>query len=265
MWNFINSIARMFLQYYGRKQQMIPMLERFLPKKVDTVISPFLGSGAFEYHLNATRGSKVMGYDKYGALIEYHNILRQHPEALHKAIKACGADRPVERETYKRCHAQLEDMRLTPLQRAVLVFVLHQNSYGGKGGLPDYIKRETVADITKMPETRIKAFRATEGDGFKVLRQLQGGKRSNTLIFLDPPYLLPRNYYKTAFCHDQLYETLSRIQTPWLLCLNADKEVRRMYKRFHVHTIPKRISLKAIKGQTTWEDRHEIVVTNYAC
>lgn len=126
----------MFLQYYGGKQQLIPVLERFLPScEMHTVISPFLGSGAFEYHLNATKGVKVTGYDNYGALVEYHNNLSAKPDALHKAILARGAHCPVDKDTYKNCHAELNNKRLTSLHRSVLLFVLHNNSYGGKGRL----------------------------------------------------------------------------------------------------------------------------------
>lgn len=100
-------MTSMFLQYYGGKQQLIPVLERFLPScEMHTVISPFLGSGAFEYHLNATKGVKVTGYDNFGALVEYHNNLSAKPDALHKAILARGAHCPVDKDTYKNCHAE---------------------------------------------------------------------------------------------------------------------------------------------------------------
>ena len=254
----------MFLQYYGRKQALIPTLQRFLPASFDTVISPFLGSGAFEYYLNMTQGKDVAGYDTYGALVDYHNCLCSRPSLLQQAIVASGASKPVSKATYLACCERLRSpRRYTPLQRAVPVFVVHQNSYGGKAGPKDYIMRDRVKDVASMHTVRAEGFSAREGDGFETLRKLRGPARRGTFIFIDPPYLLARNYYgQGAFDHDGLRKLLQQIKTPWMLCLNATKEVRTMYAGFTVHEVAKPTKLKTERG-TYEETRSELVITNY--
>lgn len=77
-----------FLLYYGGKYKLSTKIEELLPdmKEIDTIVSPFFGSGAFEYYLLSNYDIKLEGYDIEPELVNYHKCLVENPKKLYTEI-----------------------------------------------------------------------------------------------------------------------------------------------------------------------------------
>src|SRR6056300_1698641 len=78
-----------FLQYFGAKSRLTKYLCSILPcmDDITVVVSPFFGSGAFEYYLIENNSHITLyGYDIEKELVNYHQCLIENPQRLHEEI-----------------------------------------------------------------------------------------------------------------------------------------------------------------------------------
>jgi DNA adenine methylase len=70
------------LRYPGGKSRVVKTFEKYLPKDVTSICSPFLGGGSFELHCITNFGINVHAYDLFEPLTIFWNCLLDDPERL---------------------------------------------------------------------------------------------------------------------------------------------------------------------------------------
>jgi DNA adenine methylase len=76
------------LRYAGGKSKAIGLILDNLPKlREKRVVSPFFGGGSFELCLSQNLGIEVVGYDVFGMLTNFWDVLINHKTAFVAALK----------------------------------------------------------------------------------------------------------------------------------------------------------------------------------
>ena len=109
------------------------------------------------------------------------------------------------------------------------------------------------------------------GDAFSVLGALAKRKAlATTMAYLDPPYLLRRNWYRgatpgasLAFDHGALARLLRDAPFRWVMSYNDCPEVRALYPGHPTASVPIRYSVRTLAGEALADDAYaEILIAS---
>jgi DNA adenine methylase len=198
--------------------------------------------------------------DAAGDVVNLFRIIRQHPEALI----AEASQQLASREDFDRlCRVPADT--LTDIQRALRFYWLQRLGYGGcvrsrsfptRPTQPKGIRPETMAKHLQAAHHRLAGVTIEHLGYAEFIRRYD---RQQTLMYLDPPYYGVEDYYgKELFERadfERLAELLGTLKGRFLLSLNDHPQVRRIFGRFEIDTIPVRYSVK--NTSTT-----ELIITN---
>ena len=220
------------LQYPGGKQFALQAgLLKYLPQELDVLVSPFLGGGSVELHY-ASRGTKVLGYDKFPPLINFWQQLLKHPVDLGNLAEIYLGK--VDKEEFYKITEKIHTEKIH-LANAVYYYVMNRCSYSGKFG--EYngdgnrrFKRSNIDYIKnfKCDNLVVECLDFTES--------LPGTK----FAYVDPPYALPKEKAKLYgvagslhqnFDHEKLADILFA-RPNWILSYNNCSFVRELYKDY---------------------------------
>src|SRR5690242_351701 len=115
--------AKPFLKWAGGKTRLLPALQRFSPPRFNRYFEPFLGGGAFFFHLSPMDAN--LG-DSNPELVSCYEVVRDKPEEL---IAVISKFRVTEHEFYRL--RELEPENLTPVVRAARMIFLNKTCYNG--------------------------------------------------------------------------------------------------------------------------------------
>jgi len=74
-------------RYYGSKGYLAETLERAIPGGCTTLVSPFVGSGVFEYRYAAKHpGVRVVCFDIDPDVVNFHRVALKRRRVLHATI-----------------------------------------------------------------------------------------------------------------------------------------------------------------------------------
>ena len=94
------------LRYAGGKSKAVGLILENLPKlKEKKIVSPFFGGGSFELALTKELGYEVIGYDIFGMLVNFWNILVEQQDDFVKELKNLKA---IKEDFTKNRHILLE-------------------------------------------------------------------------------------------------------------------------------------------------------------
>lgn len=268
-----------FLQYFGAKSRLTQFMAGALPDMtgIDTVVSPFFGSGAFEYFLIETYNHIALyGYDIERELVNYHQCLIENPQKLYNEITD-NFSKPLNKEQFLGYRKILTEQYIVPENRyymAAVLFGLSRNSYSGK--LRSFAKKPAITSVKYMNDyffgednTTQGSIRVTCDNCFNVLGSVKDNP--STLIYLDPPYYIdgkPRlNHYgiiclQAPFDHIRLFNMLKVITTKWILSYNYSKYILDLYQDFYFHTRDV-VYLRYTSDKTHSDIYKELVITNF--
>ena len=89
------------LRYAGGKTKAIGMILHNLPPlRTKKIVSPFFGGGSFELCLTQELNYEVIGYDIFGMLVNFWNVLMHKKDEFIKELKKFNIDK--EEFTYNR-------------------------------------------------------------------------------------------------------------------------------------------------------------------
>ncbi|HSB57054.1 MAG TPA: DNA adenine methylase [Nitrosopumilaceae archaeon] len=185
-----------FVKWAGGKRQLMPILSKHMPKKIDSYFEPFLGGGAVMFHL-ITEIPKLECFvsDLNSDLILSYVAIRDRVEELISALTLHSEKyfkNPKEyyyevRESNPK--NQIEKVsRLIFLNKTCFNGLYRVNSKGkfnvplGKYTNPNIVNRENliaVSHVLRSKEISIKCQ-----DFSKTLERVQ----KNDFVYLDPPY-----------------------------------------------------------------------------
>lgn len=237
------------LHYPGSKARFADLLLSCLPPDCHTVCSPFFGSGAFELVCARERNIRVLASDKFAPLVNFWQCAQRNGPAvadLVEQLHAQGLDKP----TYRQLRAQVfhpwtaEGLKGQALPLAAAFYVVNRASFNGitgRGFSQDKANHSVfsplVLDRLRQAPQTLSNLRFRCCDYTEAMRSCA----PETLVFLDPPYLLADNYSELYgdrgdlhrdFDHLALRQLLDdpRRHRNWLLCYNNCDAIKRLYQ-----------------------------------
>lgn len=230
--NIYNYSSKSPLRYPGGKTRAVQIIDRFIPKDLKTLISPFFGGGSLELFL-ANKGIKILGFDIFQPLVDFWQVLLNSAEELaNEVIKYL----PLSRDNFYKLQ-KLQFENLSKIEKATIFYVLNRCSYSGStlsGGMSPGHPRFTKSSIERLYNFSNPNITVEKMDFKESLIQYQ-----NVFTYLDPPYLIKNSLYgkngdtHKDFDHDSLSDILSK-RDKWILSYNDCPEIRKKYNKYQI-------------------------------
>jgi DNA adenine methylase len=258
------------LRYAGGKSKAIGFLLEHLPQlKEKKIVSPFFGGGSFELVLSQHLGIEVVGYDIFGLLVNFWNVLiHQKSEFIselekfeiteseftynrHVLLNYWEKIKPQDLEYHTKTKISLNPQDLdrldsNPILQAVYYYYNMTLSYG-----PMFLGWPSSVEINKDKFTRkIEKLKKIEWND-KLSIQCSSfehvlEKHQDDFLYLDPPYYLEGDskmfkpmypncnfpIHHKHFNHTQLAEQLKKHKGGFILTYNDCEAIRELYKDF---------------------------------
>lgn len=200
--------AKPFVKWVGGKGQLISQLVDLLPSDFAqwqdvTYIEPFVGGGAFFFHMLRHYGNitRAVINDVNPDLIKCYSVVKEQPDQLIQSLEEIQAeyyalpDEPKRQQFFLEKRAEFNTKSLSPLDNSKLFIFLNRTCFNGlyrvnKKGLFNvpfgkYV-RPTICDKeTIMADSRLlQRVEILNGDYSATLDRAKG----KTLFYFDPPY-----------------------------------------------------------------------------
>jgi len=257
------------LRYAGGKSKAIGLILSNLPNlKTKKIVSPFFGGGSFEICLSQELGIEIKGYDVFGLLVNFWNVLINNKDEFieqlkqfeiteqeftynrHVLLNYWDKIKPLDLvyNTKKKIILKEEDLTLLDNNKILQAVYYYYNmtlSYG-----PMFLGWPSSNEINKNKfERRIKSLEkinlknlSIECKDFEEVIILH----KNDFLFLDPPYYLESDskmfkamypncnfaIHHNHFNHKKLAELLKSHKGGFLLTYNNCSAVREMYSDY---------------------------------
>lgn len=220
------------LRYPGGKSRAVNILKKYIPLNTKEICSPFLGGASFELSC-AKEGLRVYGYDIFEPLIDFWQCLLDDKNSLVREVKKYY---PLKKTAFYKLQSNHINLK-TKIERAAGFFVLNRSSFSGStlsGGMSPGHPRFTESSIERLLSFSIKNFTVEKADFEESI-----SKHKETLLYLDPPYLIKSALYGRKgdahkyFNHKGLFEIL-RNRNKWILSYNNCPEIIDMYKDYAI-------------------------------
>lgn len=262
-----------FLKWAGGKRWFVKKHLDLLPKKFNTYIEPFVGSGAVFFKLNP---STAIINDLNANLMNVYETIKNHPSDLVHELQKHSNNHSKEYYYLIRSH-QYDNS----IEQAGQFIYLNRTCFNGiyrvnlKGefNVPIGTKNQVILEndnFLKISE-RLSNAQIFNQDFESIIDLAKKGD----FIFVDPPYTVSHNnngfikYNETLFSwNDQvrLCESLKRAhkRQVYFLCTNANHEsICELYKEeYFLKNIVSRYS--SISGKKSSRNQYEeIVIRNY--
>jgi DNA adenine methylase len=277
-----------FLKWAGGKTQLLPVLERHLPKRFETYFEPFLGGGALFFHLiGKGRVTRAVISDLNKDLINCYVTVRDHLERLVIGLKDLQTHARNKDFYYNVARPRFNMITLSTglegdTEKAALLFFLNKTCYNGlyrvnhKGAfnvpwgryrnprIYDERNLQAVHRVLRQPEIRILCE-----DYYEATKTAT----KEDFLYFDPPYeplsttanftsYTPQSFGpndQTSLAH--LFAELDRREC--YVMLSNSPRVGRLYEG-HKYRLER---LKAIRAISRIGDKRgpvdELLVMNY--
>ena len=191
-----------FFAYVGAKPWLIDqLLAVFHDLSFSVLVSPFAGTGVFEYALaRAMPERQVQLYDTNAALVNFHQCyLQRQPELVEsfQGSTALSKDKFLEwLSTFK----DLQPVTCPSLHLATRYAIWQQHCFSGKSG--SYVS----GNRRRCPTRATRAspplnLQVSCQDGLDALqRHLE--QDLDTAYYLDPPYYVGERHYASGICRN---------------------------------------------------------------
>jgi DNA adenine methylase len=196
--------------YYGAKQRIATRIIEMMPPH-HAWVEGFCGSSAITFAKKPAPIEVIN--DKNGEIVNLFEQLRNNCEALCRAITLT----PYAREEFLK--ARGPHKQLSRVERARLFLVTSmmtvnstQNTRCGFSYSSSYVRQETEARVSRwnnLPERlakvaeRLRHIRVENRDARELLEMFL--KRPATLVYLDPPYFVKREFGYTIDANDRTF------------------------------------------------------------
>ena len=144
------------LRYPGGKSRACKILDKVLNEhfdinKFDLIVSPFIGGGSFEFHLQNTYNKKLIVNDKFTPLINFWNQCKTNKTQLCLDLKK---NITVTKEQFTTYRNKIMDTK-EELKQATYYFIINRCSFSGatlSGGFSEEAskKRFTLSSIERI-------------------------------------------------------------------------------------------------------------------
>ena len=256
------------LRYPGGKTRACKILDStinqfFDIKKFDTIISPFLGGGSFEFHIQNNYNLEIIANDKFEPLYTFWKI------AIENKSKLCSHlnkyINTVSKEMFNDFRNKImneEDLLL----KAVYYFIINRCSFSGatlSGGFSSQsaIGRFTESSVQRIQNLNLSKFKIYNLDFEEFINTYY---KNTSLLFLDPPYFLEKKSklygnngdMHETFKHDQLFKCLENKKN-WIMTYNNCDYIKNLYKKFTIIETNWSYGMCNVKSKTTTDKQKQ--------
>lgn len=286
--------AKPFVKWVGGKTALLPEIERILPGNINTgditYVEPFVGGGAFLFHMLQYHSFKeVIINDLNAPLMDCYSCF-QNPKLYIELVarvttleEQYNRSRDKEksyygvRDEYNNILKQNSLMPM-PLLAAYFIFLnktcfngLYRVNKKGEFNVPWGKKNEIKLydeSIYKDTAAALSKVKICTGDyGF-----IQNLKGNDTLIYMDPPYMPEKEQSFTSYTAGgfnleeqerlrNVCDTLNKNEVKWIQSNSNSPVIKELYKEYNIKevTAPRYVSAKANgRGKV-----QELIITNY--
>jgi DNA adenine methylase len=250
------------IRYAGGKTRAIKIITPYVIKE-KKIISPFIGGGSLEVHW-ASLGKEVVGYDIFGALVNFWNILLNNKDELVSKLREISPNNE-EYGKIKEILISWEDTQnllsgwktnhykrnnvvtLDNITAAAYYYFNHNTSYG-----PGYLGWASSVYLNdKKWNSMIKSIENFKLPTLSVIKNSFEEvipNHKNDFLYLDPPYFLEKDsdnkmftgiypmrnipVHHNGFDHEKLRDLLHNHDGNFVLSYNDCESIREYYKDF---------------------------------
>ena len=237
------------LRYPGGKTRACKIIDdvisnTFYMNDKTRVISPFFGGGSVEFYLQNKYGFDIVANDKFRPLYNFWDICKNKKHKLTQYLYQIHSNK-VSKSVFQKYREEILGER-DDIQIACKYFVINRCSFSGatlSGGFSSLAseKRFTESSIQRVENLDLNKFYIYNEDFSKFILEYKDSP--NSIMFLDPPYLLENGKNKLYgnsgdlhenFNHKLLAELLKKCKIDWILTYNNCEEIRRLYDDFEI-------------------------------
>jgi DNA adenine methylase len=123
-----------FLKWAGGKTQLLDRLDKFIPLTFNRYFEPFLGGGAFFYHLTSVRNLRFVAYlsDMNQELINVYKVVKANVEELVDILKTYKKEyHQAPKYFYHELRDKFDIKNSAPVVRAARFITLNKTCYNG--------------------------------------------------------------------------------------------------------------------------------------
>lgn len=286
--------AKPFVKWVGGKTALLPEIERILPGNINTgditYVEPFVGGGAFLFHMLQYHSFKEVIINDLNAPLMDCYACFQNPKLYIELVarvttleEQYNRSRDKEksyygvRDEYNNILKQNSLMPM-PLLAAYFIFLnktcfngLYRVNKKGEFNVPWGKKNEIKLydeSIYKDTAAALSKVKICTGDyGF-----IQNLKGNDTLIYMDPPYMPEKEQSFTSYTAGgfnleeqerlrNVCDTLNKNEVKWIQSNSNSPVIKELYKEYNIKevTAPRYVSAKANgRGKV-----QELIITNY--
>ena len=256
------------LWYQGGKSYLADFLIETFPKHKCYV--EVFGGGA-SVLLKKNRSTIEVYNDLYGDVVVFFRVLRDKPELLKEYLTKL----PYSREEHDLLQKRLLEKEITDdIERASAFFFISNSSFSGEissSFSTSKIRNHSVrfcekVDALKLFSNRLRGVVIEKLDFRKCIEKYDG---TETLFYLDPPYLGRKNeYYRINFDyrdHHDLAKILNEVEGKVVLSHSESEEIRELYKKPKWSILEKIVPIRTsyVKGLKTKPTMKELVFINF--
>lgn len=273
-----NALVKPFLKWVGGKRQLLPAIQKYIPKKIDLYCEPFVGGGAVFFHIQPKR---AIINDLNTELINVYDTIQNDLEALVEDLKTHKNDsdyfykiRSLDREdNFKSISSVKRASRIVYLNKTCYNGLYRVNNSGefnapfGKYKNPNIVNEPILKAVNKyLSSNEIEIFNI---DYEKLLTQIP----QNSFVYLDPPYYpVSESSNFTGYVqggwgmHDQVRlknacDNLNERGVKFLLSNSASDFIKDLYSGYEINVV------KATRAINSNADKRgevdEVLIKNY--
>ena len=283
-----NTNTTSFLKWAGGKKRLVALLDKLSPNSIEKYYEPFLGSGAFFYHLIQTRKQfKAILSDSNPQLINTYRVVRDNVEELIEILINHQENYYSKREKYyyfirdnQNCRGSDNTHNKTEL--AGKFIFLNKTCYNGlyrvnkigNFNVPHgrYFNPK-ICNSEKLLECSRLLNLADVEILCDVYKNTTSKCQKEDFVYLDPPYFpISRtanftDYTKESFGvqqHTELaneFDRLNDVGVQVLLSNSNSEAVKALYKNYNLLKVRSQRNINCdAKGR---KDHFDLLVTNY--
>lgn len=270
------------LKWVGGKRQLLPEIQKYIPKQINTYFEPFIGGGAV---LFAVQPQKAVINDINEELINVYKMVATHKDELIEELSNTKKYANIS-ETFYNIRELDRNIKkyekMTEVQRAARILYLNRTCYNGLYRVnssgefntpfgsyknPNIVNRNTLEAVNNYFNQIEITF--LNMDFEQALEQAKQGD----FVYFDPPYAPISKtsnftgYNGSGFNHleqvrlKQVCDKLNKKGVKFLLSNSDCEEIRQLYNEYSITTIKAKRSINSNpnkRGQVK-----EVLVRNY--
>lgn len=274
-----NKLVAPVVKWVGGKRQLLPKLEKYIPKVFTTYYEPFLGGGAVLFNIQP---QKAIVNDINEELISLYIVVRDNPDELIEDLKKHKNEseyyynlRKVDRKTdsYSKFTNIEKASRIHYLNKTCFNGLFRVNMAGqfnspfGSYKNPNIVNEVNIRAVSKyLNEAKIELMCCDYEESLK-------GIKKGAFVYFDPPYdpisdsASFTGYAKGGFDKNEqirlkiLCDKLDEKGIKFLLSNSATEFITDLYKGYKIETIQAKRSINSRGDERGEVD--EVLVRNY--